>query len=277
MMKHILLLLGESSSSAVASAHARRLARESGIGITALSGVDEIFIEAPMPGTIGGAAYRAQMEGGLKARAEKAQQQLTENFINDCTGDGIAPTTLSFHGDPVEAARAASAGCDLIVAGHDVTFRGLRSESTSDAVSHLLRTAPRPVLICPDHVPPEGDVLVAYDGSVPAMRALQLFVLIGSWSGRRVHVSSVDPDGDLAGRRAGMAASYLRLHGYEVDEHPIASTAPPAEVIEIQAAHSRIEVLVMGAYGHRGLKELLFGSTTQSIMGTPRSFVFLYH
>lgn len=277
MMKRILLLLGESPSSVVASAHARRLARDSGIAITALSGIDETFIEAPMPGTIGGAAYRAQMEGGLRARAEKAQLQLTENFIKDCKGDGIVPMTRSFHGDPVEAVRSASAGCDIVVAGHDVTFRGLRSEPSSDALSKLLMAAPRPVLICPDQMPPEGDVLVAYDGSVPAMRALQLFVLIGSWSGRRVQVSSVDPDRDLAGGRTDMAASYLRLHGYEVDEHPIVSAAPPAEVIEVQSAHSGIAMLVMGAYGHRGLKELFFGSTTQSIMGTPRSFVFLYH
>ncbi|MDP3547301.1 MAG: universal stress protein [Phreatobacter sp.] len=69
----------------------------------------------------------------------------------------------------------------------------------------------------------------------------------------------------------------MRLHGYEVDEHPNVSTAPPADVIDGKAAHSRIEVLVMGAYGHRGLKEFFLGSTTQSIMGAAKSFDLPYH
>lgn len=230
-----------------------------------------------MPGTIGGAAYHAQMETGLKAQAKKARRRVAETFERECANDGIVPKGISFDGDPFEQVTAASATSDLVVTGHDVTFRGTQRERNSDTLNQLLFTTPRPVLVCPDQLPSVGSVLIAYDGSLPAMRALQLFVLIGAWKGRRVQVSSVDSNLQTAERLAGEASAYLHLHGYEADPRPIGSAEPPAEIIGVQAAHGQAELLVMGAYGHRGLKEFLFGSTTQSLIGAPKSCIFLYH
>ncbi len=277
MLKNVLVLLGESPSSAVASAYARRIVKAQDAQITSVSGVDLSFIEAAMPGTIGGAAYHAQMETGLKAQAEKARRRVSEIFERVCAGDGIMPKSISFDGDPFEQVTAASATSDLVVTGHDVTFRGTQRERNSDTLNQLLFTTPRPVLVCPDQLPSEGTVLIAYDGSLPAMRALQLFVLVGAWKGRRVQVSSVDSKLENAERLASEASAYLHLHGYEADPRPIGSAEPPAEIIGVLATHGEVELLVMGAYGHRGLKEFLFGSTTQSLIGAPKSCIFLYH
>ncbi|HQS48646.1 MAG: hypothetical protein B7Y12_05575 [Rhizobiales bacterium 24-66-13] len=277
MMKSALLLLGESPSSIAASAYARRLVKSKTAHLTGLAGSDLTFIQAPMPGTIGGAAYHAQMETGLKAEAEKTRQRLEETFRRDCVADGLALASLSFAGDPFEQITAASATCDLVIAGHDVTFRGVKSEANSQTLTQLLSATPRPVLICPDTFRSEGDVMIAYDGSLPAMRALQLFALCGGWADRHVHVLSVDTQLETAERLADDAAAYLRLHGYDVTLCPIGSFEAPSEVIQAYAARSDIEVLVMGAYGRRGLKEFFFGSTTQSIIGAPRSCIFVYH
>lgn len=277
MMKSALLLLGESPSSIAASAYARRLAKSKAAHLTGLAGIDLAFIEAPMPGTIGGAAYHAQMETGLKAEAVKTSQRLEETFRLDCVADGLAPTSLSFAGDPFERVTALSAACDLVIAGHDVSFRGMKSEVNSQVLAQLLYATPRPVLVCPDALRPEGDVMVAYDGSLPAMRALQLFALCGGWANRHVHVVSVDPQVEMAERLTRDAAAYLRRHGYDVALDPIASSEAPSAVIQAYAARSEIEMLVMGAYGHRGLKEFLFGSTTQNIIGEPKSCIFIYH
>ncbi|MFS8035994.1 universal stress protein [Xanthobacter sp. AM11] len=277
MMKSALLLLGESPSSIAAGAYARRLAGTLGVRLIGLAGIDLAFIEAPMPGAIGGAAYHAQMETGLRAQAETLRERLDAAFHRDCAAAGIVPECLSFAGDPFEQVTTASAGCDLVIAGHDVTFRGLVSEAHSDTLAQLLAATPRPILVCPEAIGPEGDVLLAYDGSLPSMRALQLFVLCGGWADRRVRVLSVDTALDAAERLARDAAAYLRLHGYAVEPCPVQSSESPAGVIQAQAAGEGVELLVMGAYGHRGLKEFLFGSTTQNIIGAPQSCIFIYH
>lgn len=277
MMKSALLLLGDSPSGRVAGIQARRLARTLGVQLTGLTGIDLAFIEAPMPGTIGGAAYHAQMESGLRAEAEKTRQGLEEAFRRDCAADGIVPTVISFAGNPPEQIATMSATSDLLITGHDITFRGLRSESDSETLAQILSSTSRPVLVCPDEARSEGAVLVAYDGSLPAMRALQLYVLCGGWEGRPVTVVSVDAQLATAERLARDAASYLRLHGHEVDLQPVGSTEAPAEVIQAHAARREIEVLVMGAYGHRGLREFFFGSTTQTLIGQPKASIFIYH
>lgn len=277
MMKSALLLLGDSPSGRVAGIQARRLARTLGVQLTGLTGIDLAFIEAPMPGTIGGAAYHAQMESSLRTEAEKTSRGLDAAFRSDCAADGIVPTVISFEGDPPEQIALASATHDLVISGHDITFRGLKSESNSETLAQILSSTSRPVLVCPDEARSEGAVLVAYDGSLPAMRALQLFVLCGGWANRPVRVLSVHAELASAERLARDAASYLRLHGHEVDLQPVGSSEVPAEVIQAHAARPEIEVLVMGAYGHRGLKEFFFGSTTQTLIGQPKASIFLYH
>lgn len=276
MMRNLLLLLGESPAGAVANAYARGLARRGDVSLTALAGIVLSYIEAPMLGTIGGAAYHARMESGLQTEAERASNTLTEAFARDCAREGIPAAQLAFKGDPFDQVTAASALCDLIVAGHDVTFRGTGSERNSDTLSQLLHAAPRPVLVCPDVAPAGGDVLVAYDGSLPAMRALQLFVLLGCWADRRITVVSVDTQSETAERLATDAQTYLSRHGYAVSTRPITSGAHPSEVIDSHVVDG-FELLVMGAYGRRGLKEFIFGSTTQTVVGLPKTCIFLYH
>lgn len=276
MIANLLLLLGESAAGMAAATYARRLALAQGAAITSLAGIDLSFIETPMLGTIGAAAYHARMESGLRTRAEAAQATLTAAFAADCARDGIALRPLTFEGDPATEAAAAGATCDLMIAGHDVTFRGTGSERNSDTLGALLQATPRPVVVCPDAVPPEGAVLVAYDGSLPAMRALQLFVLLGCWQGRPVTVLSVEAEADAAARVADDAAAFLQLHGYQVTTRAVTSGVAPAEVISLQLAEG-YELLVMGAYGRRGLKEFIFGSTTETLVGNPGTCLFLYH
>jgi nucleotide-binding universal stress UspA family protein len=48
-------------------------------------------------------------------------------------------------------------------------------------------------------------------------------------------------------------------------------------VVRIEVADRKIGTLVMGAYGHRGFRERLFGSTTTQLVENPPCALFLYH
>lgn len=273
----ILLLLGETKSSVNARAYAQALAQKSGSSLAGLAGIDLSVIEARMPGAIGRAAYRLKLEEQLKKQAADAAQRVREAHERECSAHNLAHEWLSFEGDPLAAIKAAAETRDVIVTGHDTSFHGDTGEALPDMMSKLLSMTPRPVVVCADEPPSGHDVLVACDGSLPCTRAIQLFALLGLWKERRIHVTSIDANRQIATSRVNGAAAYLRKHGYQVDENPVASDLHPSEALQIEIADRKIGTLVMGAYGHRGLREVLFGSTTTSLVENPPCALFIYH
>lgn len=277
MLKRILVLLGETPSSICARAYAFRLVQETGAELAGLAGIDLTFIEARMPGVAGAISYMARREEQLKQQANDKSHRLRAVFQSECQAHQVPFQWLPFEGDPLEALYLAAEPRDLVVTGHDTAYYGNIREALPDMIAKLLMTSPRPIIVCSDE-PPAGDtVLVAYDGSLPAMRAIQLFALLGLARRKLISVTSIDPSQELAARRANGAANYLRSHGYEVEENPVATNVHPAETLNIDIANRRVGTLVMGAYGHRGLREFLFGSTTSALVEDPPCALFLYH
>jgi nucleotide-binding universal stress UspA family protein len=277
MLKRILVLLGETRASIAAREYAFRLAHDKNAELTGLAGVDLSYIEAPMLGGIGTSAYKARLEEQLKKQAEDACARLHNTYEKECKARNVPFEWLCFDGDPISTLYFATENCDLAVTGHDTAFQGNVHEPLAEMLAKLLLMTPRPVIVCGDEVPTGRDVLISYDGSVPAMRAVQIFTLLGLAAGRRVHVTSIDADKETATRRIGGAVSYLSSHGYETEANPIATRVHPAEVVRIEVADRKIGTLVMGAYGHRGFRERLFGSTTTQLVENPPCALFLYH
>jgi nucleotide-binding universal stress UspA family protein len=277
MLKRILILLGETRSSVCARHHALRLARRKGAKVVGLAGIDIADLDGPMIGGIGTSALQAAFEQEYKAEASQAQLRLHEALELECRDHGLAFEWLSFQGDPIETLCLASETCDLVVAGHDTAFRGQTNEPLSAILTKLLGMTPRPVVVCPDEPPMTDEIMIAYDASLSAMRAVQMFALLGIGESRTVHVVSADASQELAARRAAGAVNYLRSHGFEALPHPIASPLPAAEILAGEVAQRNIGMLVMGAQGHHGFLELLFGSTTSTLVESPPCALFLYH
>ena len=277
MVKRILVLLGETRASIAARQYAFRLAQDENAGLTGLAGVDLSYIEAPMLGGIGTSAYKARLEELLKKQAEDACARLHDIYEEECKACNVPFEWVRFDGDPIGTYYLATENCDLVVTGHDTAFQGNVHEQLAEMLTKLLLMTPRPVIVCGDETPISRDVLIAYDGSVPAMRAVQIFALLGLGAGRCIHVTSINADNEVAVRRIGGVVRYLRSHGYETEATPIATRMHPAEVVRIEVADRKIGTLVMGAYGHRGFRERLFGSTTTQLVESPPCALFLYH
>ena len=229
-----------------------------------------------MPGGVGTTAYKIGLEQSLKQQAVDTRARLHEAFERECKSHCMPFDWLSFDGDPIATLQLAGEIRDLVITGHDTAFYGNIHEQLSETLAQLLLTMPRPVIICGDEAVAGRDVLIAYDGSVPAMRAVQIYSLLGLARGQRMYVTSIDSDKESSVRRAGAAATYLRSHRYDVEEIPIASRVHPAEVLGIEIEDRKIGTLVMGAYGHRGFREALFGSTTSKLVENPPCALFIY-
>ncbi|MFG1477075.1 universal stress protein [Xanthobacter sp. V4C-4] len=277
MLKRILLLLGETAASQTARAIAFRLTRDTGAALAGLAGIDRTALAMPSLGRAGTGALKVRLEQDLRVQAEDLRQRLHACHEAECAAQGIPFECLAFEGEPLAALQVAAETRDLVVAGHDTGFHGGDEVPLPDLLARLLARTPRPFLVCGDD-PPEGeDVVVGYDASIPAMRALQLFALTGLGQGRRVKVVCVDQSQEEATRRAGGAVSYLASHGLVVEAVPVISRAAPSEALRLEVANLKAGLLVMGSYGHAGWRDLLFGSTTRKLAENPPCPLFVYH
>jgi nucleotide-binding universal stress UspA family protein len=73
--------------------------------------------------------------------------------------------------------------------------------------------------------------------------------------------------GDKAAASLEAAAAMLRRHGLTVQPHKVVEPDGNAgEVLLAQAAAHAADLLVMGAYGHTRLREMVFGGATRHVL-----------
>lgn len=146
---------------------------------------------------------------------------------------------------------------DLIVMGR-VTHHGERMEefvgSTTESVA---RHASVPVLVTGAPGPGGGPCLAAYDGSAHARNALRSAAEVAVEWGMplRLLVVSDEPQPLLDEARG-----YLQSHDLPVEYET--RTGKSGEQIAACAADCGATLIVMGAFGHMKLRELVVGSTT---------------
>ncbi|MER9751581.1 universal stress protein [Mesorhizobium sp. M0140] len=178
--------------------------------------------------------------------------------------------------------------CDKAGVGDAVRQRALCTDLTIVGPALLNETSLGPLVINgslfdtgkPVFVVPEGAeatlsprrVLVGWDSRVEASRSIReaLHLLAGA---EEVRVAVVDPEATCTGNGAEPGAdiaAYLTRHGARVWVDRLASRGKPvATVLAQHAIDTSADVIVMGAYGSRWLRERLSGSVIRWIVGTP--------
>ena len=82
---------------------------------------------------------------------------------------------------------------------------------------------------------------------------------------------------EAADRCVRQASAYLGLYGTATVARSIASTADPAELVIAEVKSLGADLLVMGAYGHRGWREILLGSFTTRLLSECPTALFIHH
>ncbi|MER8522571.1 universal stress protein [Mesorhizobium sp. M1076] len=139
----------------------------------------------------------------------------------------------------------------------------------------------KPVLVVPEGAEATLSpwrVLVGWDSRVEASRSVReaLDLLAGA---EEVRVALVDPEATCTGNGTEPGAdiaAYLTRHGAWVSVDRLASAGKPvATVLAQHAIDTSADMIVMGAYGSRRLRERLFGGVTRWIVGKPPLPLFL--
>lgn len=211
------------------------------------------------------------------ADARRDVSKILHDFAKRCDAAGIGYRTLEAYGSPYAEIREEAQRFDVILIGLETHFAYGWRDEPDETLGRLLRDAPRPVVVVPRE-PANGDpVLVAYDGSLQASRAVAAFEASGLGRDREIHVVSISTDLTQAARNTDRAVEFLRFHGLNVIANPVDSSLLPEEVILKQIDRLSAGLLVMGAYGQPILKEFFLGSVTRSMLKQCSTPLFLAH
>ncbi len=140
----------------------------------------------------------------------------------------------------------------------------------------------RPVLVVPESLAQPGfkldSVAVAWDYSRTAARAVgDAIPLLQRAKSVRIVTVTHEKVFD-ASRATYELATHLSRHGVSVTVDEVDAAGRDIGTVLTQfVAANRIDLLVMGAYGHSRLREFILGGATKSMMAKPPVPVFLSH
>lgn len=272
MLRSILLALDDTPGSAAARDIAIALAQASGAALTGVAILDRPHRATEHEAVpIGAGAFKRHRDEVSLAQGRAECDARFAELLAAVPG----AKTMLLEEAPAEALLHAAVSHDLLVIGRDATLGLEETEAgVAPALTALVADAPRPVLAVPPGASAQGPVLVAYDGSVPAMRTLHLFALLGLGAGRDCIVLTVDDDQHAARRHCDGAASLLRAHGLTAHAEPVQAGDAVAHVLA-RAGQMGAGLLVMGAYEESRLTTFFTGSATEHLLRDAPCAVFV--
>ncbi|MFT4120401.1 universal stress protein [Bradyrhizobium sp.] len=154
---------------------------------------------------------------------------------------------------------------------------------TENLVETFLFESGRPLLLCPErHVetlrPEFENVMIAWDHSARAARAVgDALPILQAATAVRV-ISVVDDKTEAVMQSGTSLVDHLREHGvYASFETVKGSGSSIGKVLGSWAQSHAIDTIVMGAYHHSRLNEIVWGGVTKTVIGEPPCWVMMSH
>ena len=283
MPGRILIGLDTRKHAAVLADLGIRWAQGSGATLVGLGIVDEPGIRAiepawPVGGTPGvDPVYYMGYEAQLALVHRQIEQHL-EQFAARCALAGVVHVEVTAVGSPHDLIVAEAQSCELVLLAQASHFHFTSRDDDADKfLKKILKDVPRPIVVVPATPVPDGPIVIAYDGSLQAARALAALQATGLCESREVHIVSVDPIAVVAAQHAERAREVLSHHKIEAVPVVLESSAPPAKMILEQIGRLNAGLLVMGAYGQPVLREFFLGSVTRALLRETPVPLLLFH
>lgn len=201
-------------------------------------------------------------------RGKIAQQQgrlMLEAACQRAKDDGVVePASRQRNGELVEALSELEGEARLLVLGKRGESASAASEHLGSNLERVIRALHLPILItAAEFVPPER-ILIAFDGSPTARKTVEKVADSPLLKGLACHVVLVGEDTSAHREQLSWAASRLEESGLKTCSAIQAGEVEPT-LRTYQQEHD-IDLLVMGAYGHSRIRQLLVGSTTTDMI-----------
>lgn len=177
---------------------------------------------------------------------------------------GVTAAARLRNGDLLDAVQQVEAEADLIVIGKRGEAADFASAHLGSNLERIVRAAHKPVMVASRSFRPVERALIAFDGGESAMKAVRHIAAGQLFQGIPLHLVTVGAGDARRISALATAAAELRAGGHEVTEAVLSGESETA--IAAYVTEQSISLLVMGAYGHSRIRNLIIGSTTTAMI-----------
>ena len=272
-MKRILGAIDSSAHGLRVMDYAVQIARIYGATVTGLFVVEIKKIEGPMLrdflNTVGlepGFDYSGKVERFLEMRSA----DLLSQFEEKCRASSVSFEGVSTKGIVGREIASLASRVDLIVMGRRGEHAEWHSNPLGGSVEAVVRSTRVPILVTTRAYYDFQRALVAFDGSSHSCDALRLAAEIHSQTGLEILVLSVVPEEDPDARE--MFENEVRgiLDPQACSYTFLVREGDPGVTIPMVATELECNLIIMGAYGHSKIREMILGSVTQQVLFNSR-------
>ena len=234
-----------------------------------------------LSGSIGLGARTALLEelAELDAREAQLSQQRGRAILEDAkqrlgeSGAGDVTTRLRL-GDIVEVVEDLEAEADLIVIGKRGGGADFNKLHLGSQLERVVRSSHRPVLVTSRAFKPIHRFLIAFDGGPSVIKAVEAIAgnqIFADLECELLRVGEATPEST---GQMDASASLLRDAGYQVKTK--FESGQPETVITREVETDAYELMIMGAFGHSRIRNLIIGSTTTEMIRSCKIPVLLF-
>ncbi|GJQ57839.1 MAG: universal stress protein [Candidatus Scalindua sp. AMX11] len=268
MLKTILVPVDGSDSCLVAVDYAIELSRIFDAELVGVSIIDIKRLAGPfmrdLGTSIGGMVPYADFQRKIRQILEEMAIAALDEFEGKCKSAKVSFIREKREGIVSKEIVSAAKRCDMIsmgMAGEHALWRDALLGSNLESVA---RQTHKPILVAPGKYKKISKMLIAYDGSAFSNKALATGATIAQKAG--IPITVIHVSDDKAGGEIVLSQAVGSLKDYNVTYDTVIEGGEPAQAIVDVGKKGNYDLMVMGAYGHSRLRELVLGSSTVQIM-----------
>jgi len=198
--------------------------------------------------------------------AQEAGRRLLAGARERAAAAGVSrPDVRLRHGELLDNVLEMEPDARLFVLGQHYRASEASKIHLDHHVERVIRAVKRPVLVstgAPFKAP--QCFVMAFDGSQTARKTVQTVVRSPMLKGLRVLVAMAGAETTLAHQQLEEARLALAAAGFDAEVQLV--PGEPEEVLPALVKSQGADLLVMGAYGHSRIRQLIVGSTTTTLL-----------
>ena len=268
MFKTILVPIDSSDTSLVAVDYAIDLSRSYKSEIAGISIIDIKKLAGPfmrdLGTSIGGMVPYADFQQKVRQFLEDTARAALDELEGKCNSASISCTRTIKEGVVSKEIVESAKRCDMVVMGMAGEHAFWRDAFLGSNLESVVRQTHKPVMVTPENFKKVTKILIAYDGSTFATRALIAGADIAQHMHLPLTVITVSDDKDSGENTLSQASENLKDRDITFDN--VLKSGETVSVILDFCKEGSYDLLVMGAYGHSKIRELIIGNTTVQIM-----------
>ena len=216
-----------------------------------------------------------ELEAARAKVARKHGEAILEDAVAQLRNAGIQDIQADQkHGRISDSIESYEHDANLVVIGKRGTHADFATDHLGHNLERVVRSCVHPVLVASREFKKMECFVLAFDGNSSSLKAVQYAVENPLLKGMKCHLLSAGESNTKLEKALNEAQKTLVDGGFNVTAQ-ILSGEPEDVIVEV-VNQEPIDLLVMGAYGHSRIRQMIVGSTTTAMIRAIKIPVLLF-